>query len=101
MIVLIALNPDAVLDALESYSAWMIENKELGCFLMAFICIPAIALGVPGTLLNISTGYIMHEVFDQTHWKSIPVGFTSVFLGTWVGSIVAFFIGRYILKGLT
>lgn len=101
MIVLIALNPDVVLNALEAYCEWMIENKELGCFLMTLICIPATALGAPGTMMTIPTGYIMHEVFDETHWKSIPVGVITVFLGTWVGSIVAFFIGRYIFKGLT
>lgn len=50
--------------------------------------------------MTIGTGFIMHAVF-KTVWKSVLVGTLTVFIGTWLGSALAFILGRYVLRDLT
>jgi uncharacterized membrane protein YdjX (TVP38/TMEM64 family) len=100
VIVLIALYPEKLIESLESYCDWMVDNIWLGSFLIFLVCIPGTTLGAPGTMMTFPTGYIMHEVFDEKHWKSIPIGVLTVYLGTYVGSIFTFLIGRYVFKSL-
>ncbi len=100
MITLIAIYPQKIIHKLEEYCEWMVENKELGCFLIALYCILGTLLSAPGTIMSVPTGYIIHEVFEEKLYKSIPVGVLIVMLGTWVGSILAFLIGRYVFRSL-
>ena len=51
--------------------------------------------------MTIGTGFIMAEVYKGELWKCILIGFITVFLGAWIGSLVCFFIGRYIFRQLT
>ena len=51
--------------------------------------------------MTIGTGFIMDVVYEGEHWKSITVGVLTVFIGTWLGSLLSFFIGRYVFRELT
>ena len=68
--------------------------------LMALFFIFATVVGTPGALMTIGTGFVLHAVYDSL-WKSILVGTLTVYLGTWIGSSLAFLIGRYVLRDLT
>ena len=85
---------------LEVYNEWMVENKELGSFLLALYCVLGTSLSAPGLMMSLPSGYIIHEVFEEKLYKSLPVGVLIVMSGTWVGSIIAFCIGRYVFRSL-
>lgn len=97
VITLIAIYPDRVGKALEVYCDWMETKTLLGTFIMILVLIIATSLGTPGSLMSIGTGFILYTVFEGLMWKSILVGLLVVFLGTWLGSILAFLLGRYVL----
>lgn len=101
VITLIAIYPDRVGKALEVYCDWMETKAALGTFVMVVVLIIATSLGTPGSLMSIGTGFIFYTVYKGLVWKSILVGLLVVFLGTWLGSILAFLLGRYVLQDLT
>ena len=82
----------------------MSENKQIGPVIMACVIAIATPLFIPGSLMTIGTGFIMHQVYkddDEQVWKSIVVGTLIVYLGTWLGSCLSFFLGRYVLRDMT
>ena len=99
--VLIVCFPDQFETGVVALLEWINGNKEIGVITLGFIIALATSIAIPGTLMTIGTGYIMDAVYEGEHWKSIMVGVLTVFLGTWLGSLVSFFIGRYVFRELT
>ena len=54
-----------------------------------------ILVAVPGGLVNIAVGYVMMQAYDN-RLRAQLVGMLTCFLGLYPGSLVCFFIGRYI-----
>lgn len=100
IVVLIACYPNHVETEVTSLIDWMSDNKELGVFMLGLIIVVATSIAIPGTLMTIGTGFIMDAVYEGDR-KSIVIGVLTCFLGTWVGSIFSFFIGRYVLRELS
>ena len=99
-ITLVIVYPSEIQDGIDNYCVWMKANQELGPFLLSFACVIATPLAVPGALMTIGTGFILYTVYEQV-WKSVLVGTLTVFLGTWIGSGIAFLVGRYVLRDMT
>jgi uncharacterized membrane protein YdjX (TVP38/TMEM64 family) len=52
---------------------------------------------LPYSLLAISAGYSFNHAYDNRA-VVLAVGTISVYFGVWLGAIIAFFIGRFILR---
>ena len=57
-------------------------------------------LCAPASLMATSTGFILHNVFEEL-WVTIPVGTLVAFIGTWLGSVLSFLMGRYVMRDCT
>lgn len=95
--VLLIVFKDTVGEALEFICDWMQDNQFLGPFVLSMIFIVATPLMVPGLLMTAGTGYIMQTVY-KVKWKAILYGVLTVGSGVWLGSLISFLVGRYILK---
>ena len=51
-------------------------------------------------LLTITTGFLIHTTYEN-RWIALPIGVCTVFLGTWIGQGLTFFVGRYVFSGMT
>ena len=78
----------------------MQDHTELGPFLLAISFALLTPLLIPATLVIVPTGLIMQRVFEEK-WKAILIGTLTSFLGLWIGSLISFLIGRYIMRDLT
>ena len=76
---------------------WLSENRIGGPFVLIGFLIIATVLVLPGSLLTIGTGVALMKAYDNT-WMALLIGSTSVWLGTWLGSIVAMLIARYLFR---
>ena len=76
---------------------WLSENRISGPFVLIGFLIVATVLVLPGSLLTIGTGVALMKAYDNT-WMALVVGSTSVWLGTWLGSILAMLIARYLFR---
>ena len=63
---------------------------------MSLAIFPMILVAVPGGLVNVAVGYVMMQAYDS-RLRAQLVGMLTCFLGLYPGSLVSFFIGRYIL----
>ena len=97
---LIIAYPEQIGEAFEAFIDWIKENQALGPFLMSITFILWTPLCAPATLMTISTGFILHNVFEEV-WITILVGTVTVFIGTWLGSVLSFLIGRYVMRDCT
>ena len=79
------------------FFTWLSDNPGIGTF--AFIVIYAIAtaiLFVPGSILTIGAGFAFAMAFGDE--VGLLVSSVAVFIGASIGSIVAFFLARYVMK---
>ena len=52
---------------------------------------------MPGSILTLGAGWAFKLAYGSTG-IAILVGSISVFIGAWIGSILAFFLGKYVLR---
>jgi len=52
---------------------------------------------VPGSILTLGAGWAFQQAFNSTG-IAILVGSISVFVGAWIGSILAFLLGRFVFR---
>ena len=50
---------------------------------------------VPNTLLAFGSGFIFKQAYGKV-WIALLLGTSAIWLGTWIGSIIAFLLGRYL-----
>ena len=99
-ITLIIVYRKNIIEGLDKFCNWMQDHIELGPFLLAISFVLLTPLLIPATLVIVPTGLIMQRVF-QKKWKAILIGSLTSFLGLWIGSLISFLIGRYIMRDLT
>lgn len=76
---------------------WVAANPIGSPFVMSLVtCIVVIFMG-PYTLFAIGTGYALNIAYD-TIFKVLAVGTAAVFIGAWIGAIIAFTIGRFLCR---
>jgi len=99
-IALIIVYRKNLIEGLGKFCNWMQDHIELGPFLLAISFVVLTPLLIPATLVIVPTGLIMQRVF-QNKLKAILIGSLTSFLGLWIGSLISFLIGRYIMRDLT
>ena len=98
--ILILVFPEQIGDAYDAFIDWIKENQVLGPFLMCITFVLWTPLCAPASLMATSTGFILHNVFEEL-WVSIVVGTLVAFVGTWLGSVLSFLMGRYVMRDCT
>ena len=52
---------------------------------------------VPGSVLTLGAGWAFQQAYGNTG-VAVLVGTLSVFIGAWAGSVIAFFLGRFVFR---
>ena len=84
-----------------SFVDFVREKKALGVLTTMAILAVITSLGAPFSLTQIGVGFIYGMVFKDEIWLAVLLGGLSVCIGNWIGSLVPFVIGRYLLRGCT
>ena len=98
--VLVFVYNKEVYEGVEKFCDWMESNKVAGVFSMLGFCTVATVMFVPGVVMTVGSGFIMHNVFDEK-WQAILLGTLTVLLGAWIGATLTFLLGRYVLQDVT
>lgn len=69
----------------------------LGPLLLALVYIVCTVCLIPGSILTIGAGWAFQQAYNSTG-IAILVGSIAVFIGAWCGSILAFFLGKYVFR---
>jgi len=87
----------------QSFLEWIENNPIPGFFVFMVVYFFATVLFVPGSILTLGAGFVFANAFGLG--VGVLLGALSVFLGASAGGIMAFILGRYLLrdwvKGLT
>jgi len=76
----------------------MISNHPVASpFVISLMNFVAVILMLPYSILALGTGWALNHSYGNI-LLVILVGTSSVWVGTWLGSIVAMLLGRFILK---
>ena len=102
-IIVDAVTTGNVRDAIDSFLSWIEDNPIPGFFAFMVVYFVATVLFVPGSILTLGSGFVFANAFGLG--PGVLIGSLSVFFGASAGAIVAFILGRYLLrewvKGLT
>ena len=84
--------------ALNAFVDWLEENTVAGSF--AYIVVYALAtiLFIPGSILTIGAGAAFTSALDNSVGWGLLIGTLVVFVGAMLGSIIQFYLGRYVLQ---
>merc|ERR1711933_573887 len=75
---------------------WIEENPIIGMFAFMGLYFIATILFIPGSILTLGGGFIFSNAFGLGF--GVVIATVSVFVGASSGAIVAFLLGRYILR---
>jgi len=81
---------------IEVFLEWIEENPIIGMFAFMGLYFIATVLFIPGSILTLGGGFIFSNAFGLG--IGVVIATISVFLGASSGAIVAFLLGRYILR---
>jgi len=79
-----------------NFLEWIEENPIPGLFAFMLVYFVATVLFVPGSVLTLGAGFVFANRFGLS-W-GVLIGTVSVFFGASSGAIVAFIVGRYLLR---
>jgi len=98
LITIALIERDRVKEIIRIFLIWVEAHPALG--VVAFILLYALAtvLFVPGALLTIGCGYTFGSVFGVG--KGVILASVAVFIGATLGSVLAFLLGRFLLRDL-
>jgi uncharacterized membrane protein YdjX (TVP38/TMEM64 family) len=98
-VVMIAIYWDEVKDGMSNLIIWMGSHPAAGPFILAGIFAVLTILFVPCTapILCCGSGCAFTQAYGSVWW-GLLIGVSSCFAGAFLGSLGAFFIGRYIFK---
>lgn len=75
---------------------WIEANAVAGMFVFMVIYFVATILFIPGSILTLGAGFVFANAFGLG--VGLLIGTLSVFVGASAGAIVAFILGRYLLR---
>lgn len=82
--------------AIEGLLQWIEENPIRGLFVFMAVYFVATVLFVPGSLLTLGSGFVFAESFGLGF--GVLLATLAVFVGATLGALVAFILGRYLLR---
>lgn len=85
-----------VRDGIQSFLEWIEENPVPGIFAFMGVYFLATVLFVPGSILTLGAGFVFAKAFGLG--VGLLLGTISVFVGASAGAIVAFLVGRFLLR---
>lgn len=85
-----------VRSGIDSFLAWIEANPVPGFFVFMIVYFVATILFVPGSILTLGAGFVFANAFGLG--VGVLLGALSVFFGASAGAIVAFLLGRYLLR---
>ena len=75
----------------------MQDHRVLGPVILILVYILCTVCLVPGSILTLGAGWAFQQAYDSTG-IAIVVGTLAVFIGAWTGSVIAFFLGKYVFR---
>lgn len=96
LIIFIAVESEMVGEWMEGFLVWVEESEVLGMFVFMLVYVLATVMFVPGLILTLGAGFIFTKVYGIG--LGIFIGTVVVFIGATIGSICAFFLGRYVFR---
>lgn len=75
---------------------WIEANAVAGMFVFMLVYFVATVLFIPGSILTLGAGFVFANAFGLG--VGLLIGTLSVFFGASAGAIVAFLLGRYLLR---
>ena len=95
--VLAIIFSDQVSQVLSSFLDWVRTHKLLGPLLLALVYILATVCFIPGSILTLGAGWAFQQAYQST-LTAVVIGTIAVFIGAWIGSVLAFILGRYVFR---
>uniref|UniRef100_A0A7S3J780 VTT domain-containing protein n=2 Tax=Euplotes harpa TaxID=151035 RepID=A0A7S3J780_9SPIT len=91
------VDKDRLTAVFKSFIDWMRDNPVLAPFVLIVVYIIATVLFIPGIILTLGAGFAFNQAYNNVG-LAIFVGSVSVWIGAMFGSILAMFVGRYVLR---
>lgn len=85
-----------VRSGMQSFLSWMEDNPTAGVFAFMFVYFAATVLFIPGSILTLGAGFVFANIYGLG--VGVLIGTAVVFIGASLGSIAAFFLGRYLFR---
>ena len=97
LVVLAVVFRHAVSSAMQSFLGWVQDHRVLGPLLLVLVYIICTVLLVPGSILTLGAGWAFQQAYNSTG-IALVVGTIAVFIGAWIGSVLAFFLGKFVFR---
>jgi len=85
-----------IANGIQTFLEWFERNPVAGLFAFMGVYFLATILFIPGSILTLGAGFVFANAFGLG-W-GVLLATTSVFVGAVAGDIVAFLLGRYLLR---
>ena len=86
-----------LLRAIKKYLVWSEAHSVAGPFLMALIISLTVITLLPYSIVAVSAGWAFNQTFERKA-VAVTVGSTAVFAGAWLGAMLSFLLGRYLVR---
>ena len=83
--------------AIQYFLVWSKSNPIAGPFLIALVIGLVVISLLPYSIVAAAAGWGFQQTFNNK-FVAITVGSTAVFVGAWFGALIAFLLGRYIVR---
>lgn len=85
-----------ITDGVDAFLEWIEENPGGGIFVFVLVYFAATVLFVPGSILTLGAGFVFANAYGLG--VGVLLGTLAVFVGASAGAIVAFVLGRFLLR---
>jgi len=85
-----------VRDFISNFLVWVESNPAKGVFAFMAVYIVATVLFVPGSILTLGSGFVFANAFGLG--IGVLLATVAVFVGASIGALMAFLLGRYLLR---
>ena len=86
-----------IINLTKTYLDWVSEHKIASPFVILIFNIFATLLCFPIPVFNIGTGWALHHLYEDV-WIVLILGTCVVSIGLWIGAMLAFILGRTVLR---
>ena len=97
LIVLVIVFSSQISGVIQDFLTWVQDHPLLGPLLLILVYIVCTVCLIPGSVLTIGAGWAFQQAYNSTG-IAILVGSFAVFVGAWTGSVLAFFLGKYVFR---
>ena len=97
LVVLAIVYRSEVSKAIQDFLTWVQNHRVSGPLILALVYVVCTVCLVPGSLLTLGAGWAFQQAYGSTG-IAVLVGSVSVFVGAMIGLIIAFLLGRFVLR---